>query len=185
MDKRSEEQDAELVKLTTEGQKIEPEIRAAIVAEDDKKEVIVEGDAETRELQLLTERASVGDILLATFEKRQTEGAPAELQKHYKLSSHQVPLEMLRINRSVEERAAATVPDKHRPRQSQAQVVITPVFSSAATAQFHGNRAAHSTNVGDAAYPSAVHYSESVKGPFTELDRKRPRPTLTFVANSI
>ena len=53
----------------------------------------------------------MGDILLATFEKRQTEGAPAELQKHFGLSSHQVPLEMLRINRSVEERAAATVPD--------------------------------------------------------------------------
>ena len=63
----------------------------------------------------------MGDILLATFEKRQTEGAPAELQKHYGLSSHQVPLEMLRINRSVEERAAATVPASigdasHKPR---------------------------------------------------------------------
>ena len=32
-DSRTEEQDAELVKLTDEGQKIEPEIRAAIVAE--------------------------------------------------------------------------------------------------------------------------------------------------------
>ena len=31
-DSRTEEQDAELVKLTDEGQKIEPEIRAAIVA---------------------------------------------------------------------------------------------------------------------------------------------------------
>ena len=61
-------------------------------------------------LAQLTERANVGDILSATFEKRQTSGEAAELQKHYKLGAHQVPLEMLRINRGVEERAAATVP---------------------------------------------------------------------------
>ena len=36
-DKRSEEQDGELVKLTTEGQKIEPEIRAALIAQPDPK----------------------------------------------------------------------------------------------------------------------------------------------------
>ena len=35
-DKRSEEQDAELVKLTTEGQKIEPEIRAALIVAEDR-----------------------------------------------------------------------------------------------------------------------------------------------------
>ena len=110
LETRTEEQDAELVKLTSEGTAIEPEIRAAIVAEPDPNETRVEGDAETRELRQLTERANVGDILSATFEKRQTSGEAAELQKHFSLGSHQIPLEMLRINRSVEERAAATVP---------------------------------------------------------------------------
>ena len=133
-----------LSKLTTAGQKLEPEIRAALIAEPDPEETRVEGDSETRELAKLTERASVGDILLATFEKRQTEGAPAELQKHYGLGSHQVPLEMLRIDRSVEERAAATVPASIGDA-SQAQV-ITPVFQLPATAQFHGNRAADRAN---------------------------------------
>ena len=87
-DTRTEEQDGELVKLTAEGQKIEPEIRAAIIASPDPAEVLVEGDAETRELAQLTERSNLGDILSATFEQRQTSGEAAELQKHYGLGSH-------------------------------------------------------------------------------------------------
>ena len=58
------------------------------------------GDAEIRELAQLTERANVGAILSATFEKRQTSGEAAELQQHYGIGSHQIPLEMLRVNRS-------------------------------------------------------------------------------------
>ena len=121
-DSRTEEQDGELVKLTGEGHEaIEPEIRAALVAEPDPEEVLVEGDAEARELAQLTAKANVGDILSATFEKRQTSGEAAELQKHYGMGSHQVPLEMLRIDRGVEERAAATVPASigdasHKPK---------------------------------------------------------------------
>ena len=88
----------------------------------------MEGDAETRELAQLTERANVGDILSATFEKRQTTGEAAELQKHHGIGSHQVPLSMLRIDRGVEERAAATVPASIGDA-SQAEV-ITPVFAS-------------------------------------------------------
>ena len=96
-DSRTEEQNGELVKLTDEGQKIEPEIRAAIVASPDPAETLVKGDAETRELAQLTAKANVGDILSATFEKRQTSGEAAELQKHYGIGSHQIPLEMLRM----------------------------------------------------------------------------------------
>ena len=97
----------------------------------------MEGDAETRELAQLTERANVGDILSATFEKRQTSGEAAELQKHYGIGSHQVPLEMLRIDRGVETRAAATVPASIGDA-SQSEVV-TPVFASGDGA-FLGNR---------------------------------------------
>ena len=98
-DARTEEQDGELVKLTAEGTAIEPEIRAAIVASPDETQTVETEDAETRELRQLTERANVGDILSATFEKRQTSGEAAELQKHFGLGSHQIPLEMLKINR--------------------------------------------------------------------------------------
>ena len=49
--------------------------RAALTVEGEEQERalgLFEGDAETRELAQLTERANVGDILSATFEKRQT-----------------------------------------------------------------------------------------------------------------
>ena len=126
---RSAEQQTEMEALTKEVSVKEPELRAALAAEPNREETRAEGpDAEARELQRLTERANVGDILSATFEKRQTSGEAAELQKHYGIGSHQVPLEMLRINRGVEERAAATVPASIGDA-SQAPV-ITPVFSS-------------------------------------------------------
>ena len=124
--------------LTNEVSAKEPELRAALAASPDPEETRVEGDAETRELAQLTAKANVGDILSATFEKRQTSGEAAELQKHYGLGSHQVPLEMLRIDRGVEERAAATVPASIGDA-SQAQV-ITPVFASGDGA-FPGYRA--------------------------------------------
>ena len=179
LETRTEEQDAELVTLTAEGQKIEPEIRAALVAEPDPAETRVEGDAETRELQRLTERASVGDILSATFEKRQTSGEAAELQKHFGLGSHQVPLEMLRIDRGVEERAAATVPASIGDA-SQAEV-ITPVFTSGDGAFLGIERP--TVPVGDAAYP-VLSTSPSVKGPFTDSG-EAAQTNAAFVANGL
>ena len=138
--------------LRSEYSEKETQYRASLVAEaeeESRAQGQFEGDAETRELAQLTERANVGDILSATFEKRQTSGESAELQKHYGLGSHQVPLEMLRINRSVEERAAATVPASIGDA-SQAQV-ITPVFASGDGAFLGIERP--TVPVGDAAYP--------------------------------
>ena len=160
---RTDEQQGQLVTLTAEGQKIEPEIRAALIAEPDPDETSVSGDAETRELAQLTERANVGDILSATFEKRQTSGEAAELQKHYGIGSHQVPLEMLRIDRGVETRAAATVPASIGDA-SQSEVV-TPVFASGDGAFMGIERPTVPT--GDAAYP-VLSTMPSVKGPFTD-----------------
>ena len=68
---RTEDQDAELVNLTGDAQAIEPEIRAAIIASPDPQETVLEGDAESRELAQLTAKSNVGDILSATFEKRE------------------------------------------------------------------------------------------------------------------
>ena len=141
----------------------EPELRAALAAEPNPNEVLVEGDAETRELQRLTERANVGDILSATFEKRQTSGEAAELQKHHGIGSHQIPLSMLRINRGVEERAAATVPAAIGDA-SQAEV-ITPIFSSGDGAFMGIERPTVAT--GDAAFP-VLSTMPAVKGPYTD-----------------
>ena len=161
-----EGEQAKLEELRSEYSEKEVQYRAALTTEgqeESRSAGLFEGDAETRELAQLTERANVGDILSATFEKRQTSGESAELQKHYGLGSHQVPLEMLRINRSVEERAAATVPASIGDA-SQAQV-ITPVFASGDGAFLGIERP--TVPVGDAAYP-VLSTMPSVKGPFTD-----------------
>ena len=179
LETRTEEQDGELVKLTAEGQKIEPEIRAALVAEPAPAETLVKGDAEARELQRITERANVGDILSATFEKRNTSGEAAELQKHYGIGSHQIPLEMLRVDRGVESRAAATVPASIGDA-SQAQVV-TPVFASGDGAFLGIERP--TVPVGDAAYP-VLSTVPSVKGPFTD-STEAAQTDAEFVATNL
>ena len=165
--------------LTAEAQALEPELRSAIIASPDETQTVENEDAETRELQQLTERATVGDILSATFEKRQTSGEAAELQKHFGLGSHQVPLEMLRINRAVEGRAAATVPDSIGAA-SQAEV-ITPVFASGDGAFLGIERPV--VPVGDAAYP-VLSTAPSVKGPFDDSS-EAAQTDATFVANSL
>ena len=81
--------------LTAEVSAKEPELRAALAAEDDKQEVRTTADAETRELAAVHQARPAW----ATFSwrplrsARRSEGAPAELQKHYGLGSHQVPLD--------------------------------------------------------------------------------------------
>ena len=168
---------AESDTLQTEYKDLETRHRAAITAEPDPEETLVEG--ETRELRQLTERANVGDILSATFEKRQTSGEAAELQKHYGIGSHQIPLEMLRINRSVEERAAATVPASIGDA-SQAGV-ITPVFASGDGAFLGIERP--TVAVGDAAYP-VLSTMPSVKGPFSGSDNAA-QTDAEFVATNL
>ena len=158
------------------------QFRAALTVEgeaESRAQDLFAGDAETRELAQLTKRANVGDILSATFEKRQTSGEAAELQKHFGLGSHQVPLEMLRINRSVEERAAATVPASIGDA-SQAPV-ITPVFASGDGAFLGIERP--TVAVGDAAYP-VLSTMPSVKGPFTDSS-EAAQTDAEFVATNL
>ena len=107
----------------------------------------------------------MGDILSATFEKRQTSGAAAELQKHHGIGSHQVPLSMLRIDRGVEERAAATVPASNRRRLVKPRSSLR--YSASGDGAFMGiERPTVAT--GDAAYPGAQYHPRAVKGPFTD-----------------
>ena len=176
---RSAEEQTEMEALTKDVSVKEPELRAALAAEPDPRETRVEGDAETRELAQLTERANVGDILSATFEKRQTTGESAELQKHHGIGSHQIPLEMLRIDRGVEERAAATVP-ANTGDASQAEVV-TPVFASGDGAFLGIERP--TVPVGDAAYP-VLSTMPSVKGPFSD-STEAVQTDATFVATNL
>ena len=94
-------------------------------------------------------------------------------------AAHQIPLEMLRINRSVEERAAATVPASIGDA-SQAPV-ITPVFASGDGAFLGIERP--TVPVGDAAYP-VLSTVPSVKGPFTGSDNAA-QTDAEFVATNL
>ena len=180
VEKRSAEQIAEHTTLQERIPKVEvrfQESLAALRAEQEKGVTII--DAEARELELLTGRANVGAIFAAAVEHRQTDGETAELQKHFGLSANQVPLEMLRINRGVEERVAATVPASIGDA-SQAEV-ITPVFASGDGAFLGIERP--TVPVGDAAYPVLASVP-SVKGPFSGSD-EAAQTDATFEANAL
>ena len=178
---RSAEQTAQMESLTKEVSAKEPELRAALAAEPDPKETKTSetGDAETRELRQLTERANVGAIFAAALEHRNTEGETSELQKHFGINSNQVPLEMLRINRAVEERAAATVPASIGDA-SQGEVV-TPIFASGDGAFMGIERP--TVGVSDAAYP-VLSTLPSVKGPFTD-STEAAQTDASFSANTL
>ena len=96
VDEMSDEQRSEMGGLTSRLQELETEARAAIMAED--VPVIthtVVADGEDRELRSLIDLANVGNIFEATLEHRATDGAEAELQTHYRLSSNAIPLALL------------------------------------------------------------------------------------------
>ena len=124
-DARTEEQQGELEKLTAEGQKIEPEIRAAIVAEPDPKETRVEGDAADLELRSLIHDASPGRILAAVHAHRNTYGREAEIQQHFKVGGNEIPHAMLEV------RAQTQAPANVATQQAE---IIQPIFGMTAAA---------------------------------------------------
>ena len=136
-------------------------------------------DAEARELAVLTGEANVGEVISAASEQRMTTGATAEIQKHFGINSNQIPIEMLQLDRGVEERAAATVPGSIAGAV-QADVV-TPIFASGDGAFMGVERPI--VPVGTAAYP-VLSTSPSIKGPYTD-STEAGQTDATFVANSL
>ena len=124
-DERSEKENADLETLTAEGQKLEPEIRAAIVATPDPKETRVEGDAADLELRSLIHEASAGKILAAVHGRRTTDGREAEIQKHFKVGGNEIPHAML------ETRAQTEAPTNGATQQAP---IIQPIFGQTAAA---------------------------------------------------
>ena len=138
------EQRSEMDGLTVRLQEIEPELRAAIVAEETAQTVSTgEGTAESRELRAMVDRASVGAIFAAVVEHRATEGPEAELQKHLGLSGNQVPLGML-----VEHRAVTPAPADVGATQSP---IVPGVFPQSASAFLGVDQP--TVAVGDAVFP--------------------------------
>ena len=129
LDTLSDEQRGEMETLTKRLQEIEVETRAAILAEPDPTETRTDPEGpEGRELRALQDRADVGAIFEAAIEKRDTEGAERELQAHYKLGNHQVPVALL------EQRAVTPAP----ANVEQAQDTIVPAVFPMGAAAFCG-----------------------------------------------
>ena len=116
---RSADENTELESLTARMQAIEPELRAAIVAEgaaETRDRLDFGNDTAGRELRALVADASAGAIFSATLEHRATDGRTAELQQHFGLAPNQVPLAMLRS--PVEARAVTPAPGDVGTNQS-------------------------------------------------------------------
>ena len=178
--KRSSEQTAEHTTLQELIPKVEvrfQESLALLRTEQEKGVTII--DAEARELRQLTERAPLGEAISATVEQRMTTGETAELQAHYKINSNQIPIEMLRVDCAVEQRAAATVPAAIGDA-SQAEV-ITPVFATGDGAFLGIERPV--VPVGDSSFP-LLSTVPTVAGPFTGSD-DAAQTDATFVANGL
>lgn len=139
---------SESERLQNEFRDLETRYRAALVAEGDEEQrtrsQFDEGDAEARELQRLTDAASLGAIFSCALEHRQTDGETAELQQHLGLGSNQIPLALLRI----EERAATPAPTNVGQTQ---QAIIPGVFPRAAGSWLSVDMP--TVGVGDATFP--------------------------------
>ena len=143
---RSAEQTAQMESLTAEVSKREPELRAALASEPDPAEIVLEGDAASRELAQLTARSNVGSIILGVTEKRHSIGAELELQQAHGLAENQFPIDMLRI----EQRAAGVTTAPTNVGTSQAEIV-QPVFANGSGAFLGISRP--TVAAGDAVFP--------------------------------
>ena len=122
-DSPTEEDRAAIVQAETDLGNTEIQLRAAIKAEGD---ATPSDGGENGALAKLVNRANLGNICFAAVEHRATDGAEAELQEHYKLPAHSIPLDLL------ETRAVATIPadTSHTPAQTSQSAILQPVFAT-------------------------------------------------------
>ncbi len=151
-EKRAEDHDARMKTLSGEFRSLETDLQAAILTEE-PEEKPEEKDPETREFESLAERCDVGAIFAAAIEHRATEGPERELQNHYNLAAHQVPLDLL------ETRAVTPAPANVGQQQAP---IIPGVFPQSVSA-FLGVDMPR-VGVGDSVFPVLTKNAE-VKNP--------------------
>ena len=131
LETRTEDQDAELVQLTAEGVAIEPEIRAAIVAEPDPQEVVTDtGDPETRERLELRGKTGLADFLAAAAGGREVVGAA----KEYAASVHCSPLNRIPLDIFTADQPEARAVTTGPATNGQPEAVVPYVFAQSAAA---------------------------------------------------
>lgn len=92
---QTDETRSEIDTLRVEYGDIERRIGAFTIADDEPIRTDRRDDAEGRELRVLIAEANAGRIFECGLEKRTTDGREAELQQHYGIGAHEIPLEML------------------------------------------------------------------------------------------
>ena len=137
---------------------VETEFRAALDDLQTEQAKTLTVDAESRALRQLTGQASLGDIFAASVEQRQTEGPTKELQEHFGLGAHSVPLEMLRE----EHRAVTPAPGSTGVDEAP---VVQPVFALGDAAFL--NVSMPTVPSGDAIFP-VLTTRPAVGGPHTD-----------------
>ena len=166
---------AAITKLETQLGDTETQLRAAIKAEG--TETRSDG-GEVEAIQRLSDRANVGAIFQAAVEKRSTDGAEAEIQAHFKIPAHSIPLAML------EERAVATVPAdaSHTPGETNQGAILQPVFSTGDGAFLGVSQPRVAP--GQTSYP-VLTSRPAVRGPSpaTTPQRRQPEPSRLNCSN--
>ena len=175
----SDEIRAEQLTLRQRAPVVQGELQSAADEQRAEQEKGTTVDAAETELRALAKEANVGDVISAAIEQRMTTGATSEIQQHFKLNSNQVPLSMLRIDRGVEERAAATVPASIG--DAVQGEVITPIFATGDGAFLGIERPV--VPVGDASFP-ILSTPPGVRGPFTD-STATTQTDATYVANNL
>ena len=149
IDKRTDEQNTEMSALTAEAQKLEPELRAAIVVEGSEAAAAEADapDAETRERRELRSKARLSTYVAAAMNGRAVDGAAAECSAAHGCPGA-VPLELFDRAGPVEERAVT-------PGPATADTSLAPIVP----ALFQRSVAAYlgidmpTVGVGDSGYP--------------------------------
>ena len=166
-DAYNEEIRAEEVQLQEESRAVRTRYESALVAEGEDEHLKgsqfgAGGSSEDRAYRELVSKADVGVIFAATIEKRATEGAEAEIQKHHSLSANQIPLDLLRGPAVEEHRAVTEAPTNVGTSQ---EPTLTPVFAMG-DAAFLGVDTP-SVPVGDAVFP-VLTTRPTIRGPFVD-----------------
>lgn len=123
IDEPSDDERSELDRLRTEYRDLEPRLQAAIIAEADDPGHSETDDAQGRELRSMLAEFNPGNVFAAAVEKRATDGREAEIQQHFGIGAHALPIEALRI----EERAVTPAPADTGANQAE---IVQPVFAT-------------------------------------------------------
>ena len=173
-DALSSDESKEVDTLTAEMRESETKMRAAVAAEETAPEESKPEDTETRELRELVHESNVGAIFDAAMHRRDTQGREAELQKHFGLASHQVPLDMLRRELRDVTPAPGTTGASQQP-------IIMPVFAASIAAWL--DIPMPTVPVGDAVFP--VLTSRPTVGAPVANSTARAETTGAFTADAL